>query len=157
MGDTTITDLLSQAGIGDVPLETLIIDLLDGLGLGHMTPVDLLNDMGIGTQSLSELLIGLFNEAGIGNPTIAELLESLGGIEPGDSVASLLIALLNQTDIGNPSLSELVLSFVGGDDATVGGLIKDLLGAQGNESLASLIDPTWTIGGLLTDSFGDPR
>ncbi|CAJ1510469.1 hypothetical protein [[Mycobacterium] holstebronense] len=156
MGDTTITDLLSQAGIGDVPLETLIIDLLDGLGLGHMTPVDLLNDMGIGTQSLSELLIGLFNEAGIGNPTIAELLESLGGIEPGDSVASLLIALLNQTDIGNPSLSELVLSFVGGDDATVGGLIKDLLGAQGNESLASLIDPTWTIGGLLTDSFGDP-
>ncbi|WP_024443598.1 hypothetical protein [Mycobacterium sp. UM_WGJ] len=156
MGDTTITELLSQAGIGDVPLETLIIDLLDGLGLGHMTPVDLLNDMGIGTQSLSELLIGLFNEAGIGNPTIAELLESLGGIEPGDSVASLLIALLNQTDIGNPSLSELILSFVGGDDATVGGLIKDLLGAQGNESLASLIDPTWTIGGLLTDSFGDP-
>ncbi|WP_046301994.1 hypothetical protein [Mycobacterium sp. UM_Kg27] len=156
MGDTTITELLSQAGIGDVPLETLIIDLLDGLGLGHMTPVDLLNDMGIGTQSLSELLIGLFNEAGIGNPTIAELLESLGGIEPGDSVASLLIALLNQTDIGNPSLSELILSFVGGDDATVGGLIKDLLGAQGNESLASLIDPTWTVGGLLTDSFGDP-
>ncbi len=156
MGDTTITQLLSQAGIGDVPLETLIIDMLDGLGFGHMTPVDLLNDMGIGTQSLSELLIGVFNEAGIGNPTIAELLESLGGIEPGDSVASLLIALLNQTDIGNPSLSELILSFVGGDDATVGGLIKDLLGATGNESLASLIDPTWTIGGLLTDSLGDP-
>lgn len=156
MGNTTITELLAQAGIGDVPLETLIIDLLDGLGFGHMTPVDLLNDMGIGTQSLSELLIGVFNEAGIGNPTIAELLESIGGIEPGDSVASLLIALLNQTDIGNPSLSELILSFVGGDDATVGGLIKDLLGASGNESLASLINPTWTIGGLLTDSFGDP-
>ncbi|QZA07607.1 hypothetical protein K3U94_22295 [Mycolicibacter heraklionensis] len=156
MGDTTITELLSQAGIGDVPLETLIIDLLDGLGFGHLTPVDLLNDMGIGTQPLSDLLIGVFNEAGIGNPTIAELLESLGGIQPGDSVASLLIALLNETDIGNPSLSELVLSLVGGDDATVGGLIKDLLGASGNESLASLIDPSWTIGGLLTDSLGDP-
>lgn len=156
LGDTTITGLLSQAGIGDVPLETLIIDLLDGLGLGHLTPVDVLNDMGIGTQPLSELLIGLFNEAGIGNPSIAELLESLGGIEPGDSVASLLIALLNQTDIGNPTLSELVLSFVGGDDATVGGLIKDLLGATGGESLSSFIDPNWTVGGLLTDSFGDP-
>lgn len=156
MGDTTITELLSQAGIGDVPLETLIIDMLDQLGFGHMTPVDLLNEFGIGTQPLSELLIGLFNEAGIGNPTIAELLESLGGIEPGDSVASLLIALLNQTDIGNPSLSELVLSFVGGDDATVGGLIKDLLGASGSESLSSLIDPSWTVGGLITDTFGDP-
>jgi hypothetical protein len=156
MGDTTITQLLSQAGIGDVPLETLIIDMLDQLGFGHMTPVDLLNEFGIGTQSLSELLIGVFNEAGIGNPTMAELLESLGGIEPGDSVASLLIALLNQTDIGNPTLTELVLSFVGGDDATVGGLIKDLLGATGGESLSSLIDPTWTVGGLLTDAFGDP-
>lgn len=156
MGDTTITQLLSQAGIGDVPLETLIIDMLDQLGFGHMTPVDLLNEFGIGTQSLSELLIGVFNEAGIGNPTMAELLESLGGIEPGDSVASLLIALLNQTDIGNPTLTELVLSFVGGDDATVGGLIKDLLGATGGESLSSLIDPSWTVGGLLTDAFGDP-
>lgn len=156
LGGTTITQLLAQAGIGDVPLETLIVDMLDQLGFGHMTPVDLLNDMGIGTESVSELLIGVFNEAGIGNPTIAELLQSLGGIEPGDSVASLLIALLNQTDIGNPSLSELILSLVGGDDATVGGLIKDLLGASGNESLASLIDPSWTIGGLLTDSLGDP-
>ncbi|MGV0627755.1 hypothetical protein [Mycolicibacter minnesotensis] len=156
MGDTTITELLTQAGIGDVPLETLIIDMLDQLGYGHMTPVDLLNEFGIGTQSLSELLIGVFNEAGIGNPSMAELLESIGGIEPGDSVASLLIALLNQTDIGNPSLTELILSFVGGDDATVGGLIKDLLGASGGDSLASLIDPSWSIGGLLTDAFGDP-
>ncbi|WP_046320324.1 hypothetical protein [Mycobacterium sp. UM_Kg1] len=156
-GDTTITQLLSDAGIGDVPLETLIIDLLDQAGFGHMTPVDLLNEFGIGTQSLSELLIGVFNEAGIGNPTIAQLLEDLGGISPDDSVASLLIALLNSPEvgIGNPTLSELILDMVGGDNQTVGGLIKDLLGAQGNESLASLVDPTWTIGGLIKDSMPD--
>lgn len=158
MGNETITGLLSQAGIGDTPLDTLIIGLLDNLGFGHMTPVDLLNDFGIGTQPLSELLIGLFNEAGIGNPTIAELLTDLGGISPDDSIASLLIALLNSPEvgIGNPTLSELILSLVGGDNQTVGGLIKDLLGAQGNESLSSLVDPTWTVGGLLTDALGNP-
>lgn len=156
-GDTTITELLSQAGIGDTPLDELIIGLLDGLGIGHMTPVDLLNDFGIGEQPLSELLIGLFNEAGIGNPTIAELLEQLGGIGPDDSVADLLIAILNSPEvgIGNPTLSELVLDLVGGDNQTVGGLIKDLLGAQGDESLSSLVDPTWTVGGLIKDSFPD--
>jgi len=156
-GDTTITSLLSQAGIGDVPIETLIIDLLDQTGYGHMTPVDLLNEFGIGTQSLSELLIGLFNEAGIGNPTIAQLLTDLGGISPDDSVASLLIALLNSPEvgIGNPTLSELILGLVG-EDASVGGLIKDLLGATGTESLSSLVDPTWTVGGLITDTLGNP-
>lgn len=157
-GDTTITSLLSQAGIGDVPLDTLIIELLDQVGYGHMTPVDLLNEFGIGTQSLSELLIGVFNEAGIGNPTIAQLLTDLGGISPDDSVASLLIALLNSPEvgIGNPTLSEFILSLVGGDDATVGGLIKDLLGATGSESLSSLVDPSWTVGGLITDTLGNP-
>lgn len=156
-GDTTITSLLSQAGIGDVPLDTLIIDLLDQTGYGHMTPVDLLNEFGIGTQSLSELLIGVFNEAGIGNPTIAQLLTDLGGISPNDSVASLLIALLNSPEvgIGNPTLSEFILSLVG-EDQSVGGLIKELLGATGNESLASLVDPTWTVGGLITDTLGNP-
>lgn len=158
LGDTTITDLLSQAGIGDTPLDTLIIDLLDGLGYGHMTPVGLLDEFGVGQETLSNLLIGLFNEAGIGNPTIAELLTDLGGISPDDSIASLLIALLNSPEvgIGNPTLSELILDLVGGDNATVGGLIKDLLGAQGHESLASLVDPSWTVGGLLTDSMGNP-
>ncbi|MCV7386073.1 hypothetical protein H7K14_19855 [Mycolicibacter longobardus] len=158
LGNSTITDLLTQAGIGDTPLDTLIIDLLDQVGYGHMTPVDLLEEFGIGTQSLSNLLIGLFNEAGIGNPTIAQLLTDLGGIDPDDSIASLLIALLNSPEvgIGNPTLSELILGFVGGDDQTVGGLIKDLLGAQGNESLASLVDPSWTVGGLLRDSMGNP-
>lgn len=156
MGNETLTGLLSEIGIGDTPLDTLIIDLLDQLGFGHMTPVDLLNDFGIGTESLSNLLIGLFNEAGIGNPTIAELLSDLGGINPDDSIASLLIALLNSTDIGNPTLSELILDLVGGDEQSVGGLIKDLLGASGSESLASLVDPTWTIGGLLTDAMGNP-
>ncbi|MGB3283920.1 hypothetical protein [Mycolicibacter algericus] len=158
LGDTTITDLLSQAGIGDTPLDTLIIDLLDQVGYGHMTPVDLLDEFGVGTETLSNLLIGLFNEAGIGNPSIAELLTDLGGISPDDSIASLLIALLNSPEIGigNPTLSEFILDLVGGDNATVGGLIKDLLGAQGSESLASLVDPSWTVGGLLTDSLGDP-
>lgn len=158
LGDTTITDLLSQAGIGDTPLDTLIIDLLDQVGYGHMTPVDLLDEFGVGTETLSNLLIGLFNEAGIGNPSIAELLTDLGGISPDDSIASLLIALLNSPEIGigNPTLSELILDLVGGDNATVGGLIKDLLGAQGTESLASLVDPSWTVGGLLSDSMGDP-
>ncbi|ORA75497.1 hypothetical protein BST28_21900 [Mycolicibacter kumamotonensis] len=156
MGDQTLTGLLSEAGIGDTPLDTLIIDLLDQFGFGHMTPVDVLNEFGIGTESLSNLLIGLFNEAGIGNPTIAQLLTDLGGISPDDSIASLLIALLNSTDIGNPTLSELILDLVGGDNQTVGGLIKDLLGASGTESLASLVDPSWTVGGLLTDAMGDP-
>ncbi len=156
MGDQTLTGLLSEAGIGDTPLDTLIIDLLDQFGFGHMTPVDVLNEFGIGTESLSNLLIGLFNEAGIGNPTIAQLLTDLGGISPDDSIASLLIALLNSTDIGNPTLSELILDLVGGDNQTVGGLIKDLLGASGTESLASLVDPSWTVGGLLTDAMGNP-
>ncbi|ORW08209.1 hypothetical protein [Mycolicibacter longobardus] len=158
LGNSTITDLLTQAGIGDTPLDTLIIDLLDQVGYGHMTPVDLLEEFGIGTESLSNLLIGLFNEAGIGNPTIADLLTDLGGISPDDSIASLLIALLNSPEvgIGNPTLSELILGLVGGDDQTVGGLIKDLLGAQGSESLSSLVDPTWTVGGLLRDSMGNP-
>ncbi|UVO14124.1 hypothetical protein NM962_08920 [Mycobacterium sp. SVM_VP21] len=157
-GDTTITGLLSQLGVGDIPLDTLIIELLDQVGYGHMTPVDLLNEFGIGTQSLSELLIGVFNEAGIGNPTIAQLLTDLGGISPDDSIASLLIALLNSPEvgIGNPTLSEFILSLVGGDDQTVGGLIKDLLGATGTESLASLVDPSWTVGGLITDTLGNP-
>lgn len=157
-GDMTITGLLSQAGIGDVPLDTLIINLLDQTGYGHMTPVDLLNEFGIGTQSLSELLIGVFNEAGIGNPSIAQLLTDLGGLSPDDSIASLLIALLNSPEvgIGNPTLSEFILSLVGGDDQTVGGLIKDLLGAQGTESLSSLVDPSWTVGGLITDTLGNP-
>lgn len=157
-GDSTITELLTQAGIGDTPLDTLIIDLLDQLGFGHMTPVDLLEEFGIGTQSLSSLLIGLFDEAGIGNPTIAQLLTDLGGISPDDSIASLLIALLNapEVGIGNPTLSELILGLVGGDDQTVGGLIKDLLGAQGSESLSSLVDPSWSIGSLLRDSMGNP-
>lgn len=156
MGDQTLTGLLSEAGIGDTPLDTLIIDLLDQFGFGHMTPVDVLNEFGFGTESLSNLLIGLFNEAGIGNPTIAQLLTDLGGISPDDSIASLLIALLNSTDIGNPTLSELILDLVGGDNQTVGGLIKDLLGASGTESLASLVDPSWTVGGLLTDAMGNP-
>ncbi|BBX20620.1 hypothetical protein MTER_00310 [Mycolicibacter terrae] len=157
-GDTSITELLTQAGIGDIPLDTLITDLLDQAGFGHMTPVDLLNDFGIGTEPLSELLIGVFNEAGIGNPTIAQLLTDLGGISPDDSIASLLIALLNapEVGIGNPTISELILSLVGGDDQSVGGLIKDLLGASGGESLASLVDPTWTVGGLITDALGNP-
>lgn len=156
MGNESLTGLLSEIGIGDTPLDTLIIDLLDQFGFGHMTPVDLLNDFGIGTESLSNFLIGLINEAGIGNPTIAELLSDLGGISPDDSIASLLIALLNSTDIGNPTLSELILDLVGGDNQTVGGLVKDLLGASGSESLASLVDPSWTIGGLLTDAVGNP-
>ncbi|OBH17284.1 hypothetical protein EHH44_19430 [Mycolicibacter terrae] len=156
MGNETLTGLLSEIGIGDTPLDTLIIDLLDQVGFGHMTPVDLLNSFGIGTESLSNLLIGLFNEAGIGNPTIAQLLTDIGGISPDDSIASLLIALLNSTDIGNPTLSELILQLVGGDDQSVGGLIKDLLGASGTESLASLVDPSWTVGGLLTDMVGNP-
>lgn len=155
-GDTTLIDLLDQAGIGDVPLETMILDLLDGAGYGHMTPVDLLNDFGIGTEPLSELLIGLLHSAGIDNPSMAELLTDLGGIDPEDSIASLLIALLNMpgVDIGNPTLTDLVMSFLG-EDATVGSLIKDLLGAQGSESLSSLVDPTWTVGGLIIDSFGN--
>lgn len=157
MGDTTLIDLLDQAGIGNVPLETLILDLLDGAGYGHMTPVDLLDEFGIGTQQLSELLIGLLHGAGIDNPSMAELLTDLGGIDPEDSIASLLIALLNMpgVDIGNPTLTDLVMSFLG-EGATVGGLIKEFLGAQGSESLSSLVDPTWTVGGLITDSLGNP-
>ncbi|MEB3033417.1 hypothetical protein [[Mycobacterium] nativiensis] len=156
MGNETLTGLLTQAGIGDTPLDTLIIGLLDQLGFGHMTPVDLLNDFGVGQESLSALLINLLNDAGIGNPTLAELLTDLGGISPDDSVASLIIALLNSTDIGNPTLSGLILDFIGGPDQSVGGLIKDLLGATGTEPLASLVDPSWTVGGLLTDMMGNP-
>ncbi|MEB3024166.1 hypothetical protein [[Mycobacterium] crassicus] len=156
MGNETLTGLLTQAGIGDTPLDTLIIGLLDQLGFGHMTPVDLLNDFGVGQESLSELLINLLNDAGIGNPTLAELLTDLGGISPDDSVASLIIALLNSTDIGNPTLSGLILDFIGGPDQSLGGLMKDLLGATGTETLSSFVDPSWTVGGLLTDALGNP-
>lgn len=158
LGTKTLTGLLSQAGIGDVPVESLIVSLLDQAGLGHMTPVDLLNEYGIGQEKVSALLIDALNQAGIGNPSIAQLLAQLGGISPDDSVASLLIALLNlpQVGVGNPTVSELILSLVGGDDQSVGGLIKDLLGPTGSQSLASFVDPTLTVGGVVTELMGDP-
>lgn len=152
-GDKTIADLLGD--FGNQSMQTLFTDLLNSLGVGGLTPVGLLDQMGVGQESVVNLLMSLVDSTGMGDESVAALLDQFG--YGGDTtVASLLIGLLDSSDIGNPTITELLGQF-GLGDATLGSLIKDMLDptGMGSATLPSLLDPTMTLGGLLTGMVGD--
>ncbi len=152
-GDKTIPDLLGD--FGNQSVQALLTELLDSTGVGQLTPVGLLDQLGIGQETVVKLIDGLVGSTDMGDKSIAALLDQFG--YGGDTtVASLLVSLLNSSEIGNPTITELLDQF-GYGDATLGGLIKDMLAptGMGSTPLPDLVDPNLTLGGLLNDMLGD--
>lgn len=162
LGDTTLTSLLSDLGLGSLGLGTLLGDAGTALGGTVETVVNtlfaipgvetLLNDVNLG-----ELTTGLTLGNG-GSLSLDTLLGDLGinlpsgtdlsNIDISDVLTSLGITLPGNLSIGT-LLGELGFSSATGD-LTLGGLLTDLGDPFGSLSITGLLD-NLTLGGLVGD------
>jgi hypothetical protein len=162
LGDTTLTSLLGDLGLGSLGLGTLLSDAGTALG-GTVEGVvnslfafpgveNLLNEINLG-----ELTTGLTLGNG-GSLSLDTLLGDLGvnlpsgtdlsTIDISDVLTSLGITLPGNLSIGT-LLGDLGFSSATGD-LTLGGLLTDLGDPFGNLSITGLLD-NLTLGGLVGD------
>jgi hypothetical protein len=163
LGDTTLSSLLGDLGLGNLGLGTLLQDAVNSGVLGPLGPavqtLVTLNESLLNEVNLGELLTGVTLGQGVGGSiSLDTLLGDLGvnlpsgtdlsSIDIGDVLTSLGITLPGNLSIGT-LLGDLGFSSATGD-LTLGGLLTDLGDPFGSLSITGLLD-NLTLGGLVGD------
>jgi hypothetical protein len=141
LGDTTLTSLLTDLGLNNLGLGTLLADAAPVLGGTLQTTIDTLLDI--------PTVEGLLNDVNLGDLVTGLTLGNGGSLSLDTLLSDLGVNLPSSTDLANTDIAD-VLSSLGvklPGDLTIAGLLGDL-GFSGNTS-------DLTLGGLLSD-LGNP-